>query len=148
MRTILIVFILIGIGCNSQSVKNNIDRTATSLIETFFKDIQVKEPSVALDGLLRNNPNISLEDSSTLILKRSFVLVNEVSGAYKGFRILKKRFIEDDIGIYSCLAKYEKKFYRFIFMFYNNGDTIRLYKFLFDEDIDEELEGSLKFYTN
>ncbi|MCG2618194.1 hypothetical protein LZZ85_28090 [Terrimonas sp. NA20] len=148
MRAILVVFILIGIGCSSQSTKNNIDKTALPLIETFFKGIQAKRPSVALDELLKNNPHISLEDSSTLFLKRSFVSVNEMSGTYKGFRVLKKRFIEEDIGIYSCLAKYEKKFYRFIFMFYNNGDTIRLYKFLFDEDIDEELEGSLKFYTN
>jgi hypothetical protein len=61
---------------------------------------------------------------------------------------LKKRFMNDDIGMYSYLAKYDKKFYRFVFMFYNNGKTVKLYKFLFDDNIDLELEESLKFYTN
>ncbi len=61
---------------------------------------------------------------------------------------MKERFVRDDIGVYVYMVKYEKKFYRFTFMFYNNGISVRLYKFLFDDNIDIELEESLRFYAN
>ncbi|HKO82676.1 MAG TPA: hypothetical protein VJU78_19855 [Chitinophagaceae bacterium] len=148
MKTVLTVFILIAMGCSSQPNKNNIDKSAIPLIDSFFKNIQTKDAVVALDQLLGSNSNINLKDSATVGLKDNFTLINDASGTYMGYRLLKKRFIENDIGIYSYLAKYEKKFYRFVFMFYNNGNSVKLYKFLFDDDIDIELEGSLKFYTN
>jgi uncharacterized membrane protein len=148
MKGLIIIFILIGVGCNSQSNKRNIDMKAMSLIDSFFTNIRTKNATVAIDQLLASNPNINLNDSATFDLKEKFILINNASGIYIGYRILKKRLIEDDIAVYSCLAKYEKKFYRFVFLFYNNSQIVRLYKFLFDDDMDVELEGSLKFYTN
>ena len=148
MKAFLGLFVLIVIGCNSQSVKKNIDKSAIPIIESFFKNVETKDPTDALGALLGSNPNIDLKDSASLNLKNSFVLINEAAGPYRGYRLLKKRFINDDIGIYSYLAKYDKKFYRFVFMFYNNGKSVKLYKFLFDDNIDLELEESLKFYTN
>lgn len=50
-------------------------------------------------------------------------------------------------SIYSFLVKYEKKFYRFIFTFYNTGTKIKIYKFSYDDVLDLELEESLKLYT-
>jgi hypothetical protein len=148
MKFLLGLFVLIVTGCSSQSVKSNIDKSAIPLIDSFFKNIETKDPTNALGALLASNPNIDLKDSASLNLKNSFVLINEASGPYRGYRLLKKRFMDDDIGIYSYLAKYDKKFYRFVFMFYNNGKSVKLYKFLFDDNIDLELEESLKFYTN
>ena len=148
MKIFLALLILIVLGCNSLSNKNKIDQSAIPLIDSFFKSVRIKEVGIALDQLLKSNPYIDLKDSATLNLKNSFILINEASGPFVGYRILKKRYIEEDIGIYSYLAKYEKKFYRLVFMFYNNGSSIKLYKFLFDDDIDVELEGSLKFYVN
>jgi hypothetical protein len=85
-------------------------------------------------------------NSATVDLRNKFQFLNEAAGPYVGNSLLKERFLQDDIGIYSYLAKYDKKFYRFIFIFYNNGSKVRLYKFLFNDDLDDELEGSLKFY--
>ena len=148
MKAVLGLFILIAMGCNSSSSKNKIDKSALPLIDSFFSIIKTKKPGLALDHLLASNPSINSKDSTTLNLKSSFILINEGSGPYIGYRMLKKRYIEDDISIYSYLAKYENNFYRFIFMFYNNGKSVKLYKFLFDSDLDVELEGSLKFYAN
>lgn len=148
MKGILAVLIFINIGCNSQSSKSIIDKNALPLIDSFFKTVKNQEASVALEHLLKSNPNIDVADSATLRLKDNFILINQASGVYMGNRLLKKRFIEDDIGIYSYLAKYEKKFYRFVFMFYNNGNSVKLYKFLFDDNLDVELEESLKYYLN
>ena len=148
MKWVLILIFFITTGCSSQSSKNNIEKDSAPLINSFFQTIKNQEAASALDILLKSNPNIDIEDSATLHLKSSFVIINQASGVFMGYRLLKKRFIEDDIGIYSYLAKYEKKFYRFVFMFYNNGDHIKLYKFLFDDNLDVELEESLKYYLN
>lgn len=148
MKRTLVIFILIGMGCNFQSQENNIDKSAVTLINSFFKGLEAKEVNSTLDNLLGSNPNINLTDSTSIHLKNSFVLINEASGSYKGYLLLKKKYIEDVIGIYSYLAKYEKKFYRFVFMFYNNGNSVKLYKFLFDDNLDVELEESLKYYLN
>jgi len=69
-----------------------------------------------------------------------------LAGPYRGESLLKKRTINDDIAVYSYLAKYDKKFYRFIFVFYNNGLKTRIYKFLFDDTAELEMEESLKLY--
>lgn len=148
MNKLLTLLILISIGCNSQSKKNILDESAMPLINAFFKTLQEKKPMAGLEELLGANPNINPKDSATLNLKNSFQFINEASGSFMGFRLLKKRSLENDLIIYSYLAKYDKKFYRFVFMFYNNGSNTKLYKFLFDDDLDEELEGSLRFYSD
>ena len=103
---------------------------------------------MAIEDLLKTNPHIIIEDTATLNLKDKFNYINENAGVFMGYKLLKKRFIEDDIGIYSYLVKYEVKFYRFIFIFYNNDKNIKLYQLMFNDDLDEELEGSLKYYIN
>ncbi len=148
MKGVLALFIFIAIGCSSQPNKNSIDKKAMPLIDSLFKNVVTQNATAALEQLLASNPNINLRDSATINLQNSFVLINEASGPFMGYRLLKKRSLEDDITIYSYLAKYEKKFYRFVFIFYNNGKSIKLYKFLFDDNIDVELEESLKFYAN
>lgn len=149
MRVLLLAVSLIIItGCGVQSGKNLMDKTALPLIDSFYSKAQRKEAALAIEGLLSSNPNINLGDSSVLDLKSKFIFLNENSGSFMGYKILKKRYIQDDIAVYSCLGKYDKKFYRFIFIFYNNGVKTRLYKFLFDDYLEAELEGSLKFYTN
>jgi hypothetical protein len=148
MKIVFSLFILIALGCNSNPEKNRIDETAISLIDTFFKTIKANHAEYALDELLKTNPNISPKDSATLNLKNNFSMINNVSGFYVSYRLLKKRFLRNDIGIYSYLAKYEKRFYRFVFIFYNNDKNVKLYSFLFDDSLGDELEGSLKYYVN
>ena len=147
MKYFLFLTLFYTIGCNTFKKNSTIDNTASSIIDTFFSKIK-KEPQVALEDLLKTNPHILIEDSVTLNLKDKFNNINENAGVFMGYKLLKKRFIDDDIGIYSYLAKYEVKFYRFIFVFYNNDKNIKLYKFMFNDDLDEELEASLKYYIN
>lgn len=148
MNKLLALLILLSIGCNSHPNKNIPDESSMPLINAFFKTLQEKKPMVGLEELLGSNPNINAKDSATLDLKNSFQFINEAAGSFMGYRLLKKRSLENDLIIYSYLAKYDKKFYRFLFMFYNNGSDTKLYKFLIDDDIDKELEGSLRFYSD
>jgi len=148
MKGLLISFVVLFAGCNSQPSQSYLEKAAIPIIDSFFVGLRKNDVSNSLVQLLTSNPNISLNDSITQDLKNKFILINETAGTYMGERLVKKRLLENDIAVYSYLVKYDRKFYRFIFMFYNNGKTVKLYKFLFDDDIDMELEGSLKFYVN
>jgi hypothetical protein len=125
---------------------NNFDKTCVPIIGNFFQKVSSKNYNAAIDELLSANENIDLKDSATIALKSKFSVINQVSGVYRGNSLIRKRSINDDIAIYSYLAKYDKKFYRFIFEFYNNGVQTKIYKFLFDDSAEFELEESLKLY--
>ena len=122
-----------------------IDKFAEPFIDAFFKTIRTKGASVSIEKLLASNPEIDNSTPAAVNLKRRLVSIHENSGHFMGYRLLKKRSLDDDIGVYSYLVKYEKNFYRFSFTFYNNGSSIRLFRFLFDDDIDAELERSIRF---
>ncbi len=148
MKYILYFSILIALGCNSQSSKSRIESKTMPIIDSFFNRVSNKEYSNAFDELLKSNPDINIEDSLTVESKKNFLYINNVAGVFIEYHLLKKRFISEDIAVYTYLAKYEKKYFRFFFMFYNNGKIIQLYKFRFDDDLASELEASLQYYTN
>jgi len=124
------------------------DKVAIPIIESFFTKVAKGESDNAITNLISGNPNIDLNDSSMIDLRNKFKIINHSVGAFRSKSLIKKRTLNEDISVYSYLAKYEMKFYRFWFMFYNNDSTISIYKFRFDDDLDVELEESLKQYTN
>jgi hypothetical protein len=105
-----------------------------------------KNYEAALNDLLQSNGDINLLDSPTIRLKSQFKDINQLSGEYIGYDLLKKRIIKNDLAIYSYLVKYKIKFYRFIFIFYNPDGQIKIFKFAYDDAADVELEESLKLY--
>lgn len=139
---ILIVILLFG--CKS----NRIDKECQPALDSFFVGIATGKHMESLDKFLRTNKNFSLQDSAVLDLRNKFNTLNIYSGKYIGYKLLKKRNLQDDVMVYSYLVKYERKFYRFVFIFYRPGDTPQIYKFLFDDVLDTELEESLKLYLN
>jgi len=145
----VLVLICFLCGCKNTDNSNKInkfDSLCIPIIETFFHKVESKKYDPAIDELLSANENIDLKDSATIALKSRFSVINQVSGLYRGNSLIRKRSINEDIAIYSYLAKYDKKFYRFIFEFYNNGVQTKIYKFLFDDSAEYELEESLKLY--
>jgi hypothetical protein len=144
-----LLILLASLSCNNP--KNNfsskLDSRCTPIIDHFFNMIESKNYEKALDTLLLSNENFDLKDSSTLDLKSKFYAINRLSGPFRGKELLKKRSINDAIAVYSYLVKYDKKFYRFVFVFYNNEISTKIYKFQFNDSIEEEVEESLKLYT-
>ncbi len=91
---------------------------------------------------------MNLSDSSVVNIRNQFKNINHQSGIYKGSKLLKQKSVgENDLEAFIYFVKYERNYYRFTFIFYNNGDVSRLYKFYFDDNIVAELEESLKFYN-
>jgi hypothetical protein len=118
------------------------------VIDNFFENIQKIKYQFAIDELLNKNENIDSKDSLTISLKKKFIGINESSGKFISKKLLKSKQIDDDIGVYTYLVKYEKKFYRFVFVFYNSGNNVKIYRFSFDDVVDIELEEALKLYVN
>lgn len=73
-------------------------------------------------------------------------MINELSGKFISERLLRKREIGNDLGVYVYFVSYDKRFYRFTF--YNNGSVIKIYKISFDDNIDSEIEESMRLYAN
>ena len=147
MKTFLALLVLVSLSCKSQQADSKMDKLATPIIETFFTKIATGEYDNALTNLLGGNPNITLNDSSVTDLRSKFELIHTSVGAFKSNSLIKKRTLNNSLSAYSYLAKYEKKFYRFLFIFYNNDSKTLIYKFSFDDNLDVELEESLKQYA-
>lgn len=144
--------LLILYSCGQQNKKESsseyLDGQSLPVIKSFFESVQSGQYKAALEDLLKKNDNIDLQDSMTLVLKKKFNDINESSGKFVSDRLLRKKQIGDDLGVYSYFVRYEKKFYRFIFTFYNNGSQVKVYKFSFDDTIDVELEEAIRLYVN
>ena len=151
--SILLIFLLLFCASCERPNKNNVsseilDGQSLPIIKSFFESVQSGQYKVALENLLKTNENIDLKDSLTLILKRRFEDINESSGKFISDRLIREKCLGDDVGIYAYIVKYENKFFRFLFIFYNNGERVKIYKFSFDDTMDPELEESIKLYSN
>lgn len=145
----LIIDLFSLVSCtNKERDKNaSIKKESDLIVAKFFDQIQSGKYKDALDNLIGSNPNISLTDSATVKLKDGFKLINEYSGKYTGNKLLKERAIENDVLIRSYLVKYEKRFYRFTFIFYKADKVVNIFQFAYDDSINLELEESIKLYT-
>jgi hypothetical protein len=148
MEVIFTLLVLFSLSCNSQPAISKMDKVALPIIDSFFAKVARGESDNAIATLLSGNPHIDPNDSSVIDLRNKFDIISNAVGDFRGKSLIKKRSLNEEVSVYSYLAKYEKKFYRFWFMFYNNGSKIAIYKFRFDDDLDAELEESLKLYTN
>ena len=141
---------LIGISCSdnkSPSIPvvqaSSMDKYCTSVIDTFLNQLKLKD-SNAINNFLPSDGSVS--DSAIYALRNSTIRMNQLSGNFLEHKLIKKRFILDDIAAYSYLMKYERKFYRAVFIFYKPIDKPKIYKFDLEEGFEIELQESLKLY--
>jgi len=131
----------------TRPINSALDQKSYLIIDAFFKDASTGDTS-AIIKLLKQNENIDLTDSLTKDLQSKFNFINQNSGAFVSDKLLRKKILNDDVGVYCYLVKYDKKFYRFTFVFYNNNRDVKIFRFSFDETVDIELEESIKLYAN
>lgn len=155
MRILVLLLLPLIFGCrqnadtrNDNTTTPDIEKKGDSLISDFFKGIKSGKYDKALEELLSQNENIDLKDSATFSLQEKFKGINQYSGVYIDSKLLKKRFVNNAVGIFTYLVRYEKKFYRFTFIYYDNGIKVSIYKFTFDDVLEFELEESQKLYAD
>jgi len=150
--SLLIVHFIIVVGCKSQTGKHGnqteLSRKSAIIIDSFFSEIKSNNYSRGLNRMLKGNEIINLQDSGTIIMQNKFSLLNETSGKFISAKLLRKRELDNDLAVYIYFVKYDKKFYRFTFTFYNNNNDVKIYKFAFDDTIDSEMVESLRLYLD
>lgn len=132
-------------GCKAMEGKK-IHQECMPTIDSFFMQVERNAYVEAFNNLIASNPNILPSDSASVSLRKQFSEIVQFSGAYHGKSLVKEKTINDDVAAFSYLVKYEKKFYRFTFVFYNNGISTKIFKFSFDDNVESELEESIKLY--
>lgn len=150
-RVLFVIFSFVLLcGCNdaigNQETPDPFYAASVQSIEGFLKKLQTGDADEALQSLLRQNPNIDIQDSSVIQLRKSFIEINQFSGRLVDAKMITSRVLSGRVAIFSYLASFEKRFYRFLFLYYNNGANVRIYKFKFDDSIDLELEESLRLF--
>jgi hypothetical protein len=133
------------VGCKENEGKK-IQQESMPTIDRFFLKLQTNDFATALNDLIASNPYILPGDSDVIDVRKRFSGIAEYSGAYRGRSFISKKIVNDDLAAFSYLVKYDKKFYRFIFVFYNNGTNTKIFKFSFDDSAELELEESMKLY--
>jgi hypothetical protein len=150
---LFLAVIIASIGCSQSQSKTRdqeteIDKKSLPVIQSFFKKMESGEYKIAVDYLLAQNDNIGLQDSGTINLKLKFNQINENGDHFISQKLIRKKGIDNDLCVYSYFVKYERKYYRFIFVFYNNDKDTKITRFSFDDAIDVELEEAIKLYSN
>ena len=130
------------------SGKSRIKEDATSVINNFFKELSSGNDKNAITRMLSSNKNFILEDSAVSDLITKLIQINTHSGRFVDYKLMKEREVQGAVSLYSYLVRYEKKYYGFLFQFYNNGQSTQIYKFSFDDNLDIEIEESLKLYAD
>jgi hypothetical protein len=150
MKLLIFIFISVaGFGCQSQKEVSRSENEATKQVTVLFQAITQGQYNEGLLALLKSNDNLNLQDSSVIKLREQFRRINESSGKFIDYRLLKKKSAgNDDVIVCSYLAKYEDRFYRFTFTFYDNGASVKLYKFYFDDNLSVEMEEAIKLYMD
>jgi hypothetical protein len=146
----LLIAITILVSCSSSKEshsENKLEQDCRPMIEDFFKQLKERD-TLALKKFLSSNEFLDITDSASQDLFSKFLLLGKTSGSLLSYSPLHKKVINNDIAAFSYLAKYEKRFYRYTFLFYNNSRDTRIFKFSIDEQAGFELEESLKIYLH
>ncbi|MGZ3814740.1 MAG: hypothetical protein ACXVA0_23610, partial [Mucilaginibacter sp.] len=72
--------------------------------------------------------------------------LKSILGGFTGYKLITEKNVADGLVLRSYLVKHENHPIRFTLVFYKPRNNWVIYKFLFDADIESELEQSGKFY--
>jgi len=155
MKTFLLILLICTIGCtscNSQS-QSNFDKTATQqpdvkeaigYINTFFDKYKNQGSKSAIDYIFSKANNGAIIGMDAL--KNKIDSLKLTLGSFTGYEKITEKNAANSLVLFSYLVKHENHPVRFTFVFYKPKDKWVLYKFLFDADVENELEYSSKIY--
>jgi hypothetical protein len=155
MRSFIFILLLAVCGCsssNSQSAIKSNDiplqqsdvKEINGFINNFFKVYKDEGSSKAVDYLFSTNKTTS--KSQLYNIKNKLDSTQSVLGRFTGYRLITEKNISDGLVLFSYLVKHENHPVRFTFVFYKPINNWIIYKFLFDADVEDELEQSGKIY--
>ena len=115
------------------------------IIDKFFADMLTEKPNQVLDNLYKNMPWVNNIKTDIDKLKSQFSELEKYFGKYNGYVLIGKKEIGSNVfSSYNYILKYERQPIRCTFKFYKPKDTVLLYSFSYDMNLEEELDTSTK----
>ncbi|TWI99406.1 hypothetical protein JN11_02723 [Mucilaginibacter frigoritolerans] len=118
-------------------------KSATAIIDTFFKKYKDDGTSPAIDYLFATN-KLFTDSVQIGVLKGKLDALRQSVGTYTGKELIAQKIAAPSLVFYSYLVKHEKSPIRFTFMFYKPKNEWVLYRFKYDDQMDTELEDAGK----
>lgn len=143
LLTLFISLIFISSCSTSEPKASAPDSELQMIIDNFFKKYQ-RSPSEAIEFIFSTNK--SFIPTQVTELKDKLAGTALTIGRYNGYEQLVTKSTGSSLVLFSYLVKHDSQPLRFTFIFYKSNDKWILYKFKFDDSLDEELEESARHY--
>jgi hypothetical protein len=117
--------------------------TVTTIIEGFFKRYKTQGPDSAVDYLFSTNKYFS-NPRGIALLKAKLDSLHQSLGDFIGRELIVQKNASPSLVLYSYIVKHEIQPVRFTFIFYKPHNDWVFYRFLFDDQMDLELEDGAK----
>jgi hypothetical protein len=117
-------------------------QSATAVIDNFFKKYK-NSPDSAVEYLFGTNKYFS-NPAGIAQLKAKLDSMHLSLGAFIGKELIVQKTASPSLVLYSYLVKHEVQPVRFTFIFYRPHSDWVFYRFLFDDQMDLELEDGAK----
>jgi len=116
---------------------------AQSYIETFFKKYKAS-PDSAVDYLFATNKLFANHENQISLLKSKLDSLQLSLGKYTGKELISEKSASPSLVIYTYLVKHENQPMRFTFIFYKPSNEWVLYRFNYDDQMDQEMFEAAK----
>lgn len=153
MRLVIVVIILFchHFNTSAQTAAKPDAKPATagavkgtqSYIDGFFKRYKAS-PDSAIDYIFGTNKLFVRNASQINVLKMKIDSLQLSLGKYTGKELISERSASPSLVIYSYLVKHEDQPIRFTFIFYKAQNDWALYRFNFDDSMDQEMFEAVK----
>ena len=116
-----------------------IPKTASGIVDAFFKKYKDDGTSAAVDYLFSTNKYFT-NPAGIAQLKAKLDSLRQGIGTYLGRDLIVQKTASTSLVFYSYLVKHEIQPIRFTFIFYKPQNEWVLYRFKYDDQMDAELE--------
>jgi hypothetical protein len=125
------------------AAKPAVVQSAAGIIDNFFKKYKAQGPDSAVNYLFGTNKYFS-NPGGIAQLKAKLDSLHLSLGNYIGRELIVQKTASPSLVLYSYLVKHEIQPVRFTFIFYRPHSDWVFYRFLFDDQMDLELEDGAK----
>ena len=130
-------------GARPAAAKPGGFQSAPAIIDNFFKRYKATGADEAVDYLFGTNKYFS-NPAGIAQLKAKLDTMRQSLGEYIGHELIVQKTGSPSLVLYSYLVKHEIQPVRFIFVFYKPHNDWVFYRFLFDDQMDLEMEDGAK----
>lgn len=138
MKQLFLIALISTLPLSCRAQTNNPD----DIVNAFFSKYE-KDKMEALNYLFSSNKWMDKSKEQIDNLKNQLIGTTQLLGEYYGYELLAKKKV-NQLELHTYFVKYDRQPLRFTILFYKPNDKWRLQNFSFDDNLDGELEETLR----